>query len=143
MRVLGLNLRVDNSLVLCISVGGLFNTTIHIVARITQQIAAGASEPDLIVGRALAAVGPPSLYTAAILSLGLSALGLSRFPGLQMLGLLCLVTLMTGFAADATMTTSFFRVFFDWDAARAQALGNRPGASALRSIATADNEAVP
>jgi predicted RND superfamily exporter protein len=143
MRLLGLNLRVDNSLVLCVSVGGLFNTTIHIVSRIIQQVEAGASEPDLIVGRALAAVGPPSLYTAVILSLGFSAMGLSRFPGLQMLGLLCLVTLMTGFAADATMTTSFFRVFFNWDTAHARALANRAGASALGSMATADREAVP
>jgi predicted RND superfamily exporter protein len=114
IRALGLNLRVDNSLVLCVSVGGLFNTTIHIVARIMQQIRAGAREPDQIVGRALAAVGPPSLYTAAILSLGFSAMSLSRFPGLQTLGLLCLVTLVSGFIADATMTTTFFSMFFNW-----------------------------
>jgi predicted RND superfamily exporter protein len=126
MRALGLNLRVDNSLVLCVSVGGLFNTTIHIVARVMQQLRAGASEPDLIVGRALAAVGPPSLYTAAILSLGFSAMGLSRFPGLQSLGFLCLVTLMTGFAADATMTTTFFRMFFNWGAAEGRSKVSTP-----------------
>lgn len=114
MRVLGLKMRVDNSLVLCISIGGLFNTTIHIVARILQQRQAGATDPDMIVGRALGAVGPPSLYTAVILSLGFGVLCLSRFPGLQSLGLLCLVTLLAGFAADAALTTSFFRRFFDW-----------------------------
>lgn len=121
MRLLGLNLRVDNSLVLCVSVGGLFNTTIHIIARIMQQLRAGARDPDAIVGSSLATVGPPSLYTAAILSLGFSAMGLSRFPGLQMLGLLCLVTLMSGFIADAVLTTSFFRVFFNWETAFARA----------------------
>jgi uncharacterized protein len=114
MRALGLNLRVDNSLVLCISVGGLFNTTIHIMARVLQQVRAGVREPDVIMARSLEAVGPPSLYTAVILSLGFSAMGLSRFPGLQTLGLLCLVTLLTGFVADVFLTTSFMRVFFNW-----------------------------
>jgi predicted RND superfamily exporter protein len=141
MRGLGLNLRVDNSLVLCISVGGLFNTTIHLVARILQQVDEGATEPDIIVGRALAAVGPPSLYTAVVLSLGFSAMGLSRFPGLQMLGLLCLVTLMTGFASDATMTTSFFRVFFNWKTAFARA-GSLPVAAPIELLASPDEEAV-
>lgn len=124
MRALNLNLRLDSSIVLCISVGGLFNTTIHIAARVVQQVRAGAHEPDVIVGRALAAVGPPSLYTAVVLSLGFAVLGLSRFPGLKMLGLLCVVTLMTGFASDATITTTLFRWFFNWnrpaDLARAQ-----------------------
>jgi len=114
MRLLGLKLRVDNSLVLCISVGGLFNTTIHIVARVLQQLRSGAQDPDEIVGRALNAVGPPSLYTALILSLGFSAMALSRFPGLQVLGLLCLVTLLTGFVCDAFLTTSFLRLFYGW-----------------------------
>jgi uncharacterized protein len=139
MRAMGLNLRVDNSLVLCVSVGGLFNTTIHIIARIMQQLREGENEPDVIVSRALAAVGPPSLYTAAILSLGFSAMGLSRFPGLQILGLLCLVTLMTGFAADATMTTSFFRVFFNWSAAFEKLPARRFGAPLA---AMADKEEV-
>jgi predicted RND superfamily exporter protein len=139
MRALGLHLRVDNSLVLCVSVGGLFNTTIHIVARVVQQLREGATEPDLIVGRALAAVGPPSLYTATILSLGFSAMGLSRFPGLQMLGLLCLVTLMSGFFADATMTTTFFRMFYDWDAVVQRARTRRADLD-VDSVAVMDEE---
>jgi uncharacterized protein len=139
MRAMGLNLRVDNSLVLCVSVGGLFNTTIHLVARIVQQIRSGAGEPDLIVGRALATVGPPSLYTAVILSLGFSAMGLSRFPGLQVLGLLCLATLLTGFIADATMTTTFFRAFFNWESAPARVRSQVPELR-VDPLATADEE---
>jgi len=127
MRALGFHLRVDNSLVLCVSVGGLFNTTIHITARILQQVRSGASDPDAIVERALAAVGPPSLYTAVILSLGFSAMGLSHFPGLQVLGLLCLVTLLTGFIADAMITTTLFKLFFNWSTARASATASGPG----------------
>ena len=42
-------------------------------------------------------------------------MGLSRFPVLQNLGLLCLVTLITGFIADATMTTTFFSMFYNWE----------------------------
>jgi predicted RND superfamily exporter protein len=141
MRLLGLNLRVDNSLVLCVSVGGLFNTTIHIIARIMQQLRTGARDPDGIVGSSLATVGPPSLYTAAILSLGFSAMGLSRFPGLQMLGLLCLVTLMSGFIADATLTTSFFRVFFNWETAFARA-DQRATQQPFGALSPTDKEAI-
>jgi hypothetical protein len=53
-------------------------------------------------------------------------MGLSRFPGLQSLGFLCLVTLMTGFAADATMTTTFFRMFFNWGAAEGRSKVSTP-----------------
>lgn len=141
MRALGLNLRVDNSLVLCVSVGGLFNTTIHIIARVMQQLDGGAREPDAIVGRALAAVGPPSLYTATILSVGFSAMCLSRFAGLQMLGLLCLVTLMSGFVSDATMTTSFLRVFFNWNAAFERA-SHRTARYPFDVVSPVDKEAI-
>jgi len=142
MRVLGFNLRFDTSLVLCISVGGLFNTTIHITARILQQLRTGAIDRDAIVSRALAAVGPPSLYTAAILSLGFSALGLSRFPGLQVLGLLCMVTLLTGFIADALFTTTFFRLFFNWKAAPSLVPGVPPKVG-FESLTGAEKESPP
>jgi hypothetical protein len=125
MRLAGLHLRVDNSLVLCVSVGGLFNTTIHIVARILQEIRAGATDPDAIIERSLRAVGPPSLYTAVVLSLGFAVMGLSPFPGLQALGLLSMVTLMTGFVSDATVTSTLMRSTFDWRRAIAAA---RPAA---------------
>jgi uncharacterized protein len=119
MRVFGLRLRIDSSLVLCVSVGGLFNTTIHIVARILQEIRMGAKEPDAIVERSLRAVGPPALYTAAILSTGFAVLGLSPFPGLQALGLLSMVTLLTGFVSDSTVTSTVMRSIFDWKGATA------------------------
>lgn len=130
MRALGLQLRMDNSLVMCVSVGALFNTTIHIVARILQQVRAGESNPEWIIGRSLAAVGPPSLYTAVILSLGFSAMALSRFPGLQTLGVLCTVTMLAGFISDAMLTTSLFWTFFDWKGALARAVTS-PSAAVL------------
>jgi predicted RND superfamily exporter protein len=127
MRLFGLHLRVDNSLVMCVSVGGLFNTTIHIIARILQEIRGGATDPDAIVERSLRAVGPASLYTAVILSAGFAVMGLSPFPGLQALGLLSMVTLMTGFVSDACVTSTMMRSTFDWKGAIAAA-GRRPPA---------------
>ena len=121
MRAFGLHLRVDNSIVMCVSVGGLFNTTIHIVARILRQVREGATDPDEIVEQALRIVGPPSLYTAAILSMGFAVLGFSRFPGLQALGLLTMLTLMTGFVSDAAVTSTLMRSAFDWKKAIAAA----------------------
>jgi hypothetical protein len=52
-------------------------------------------------------------------------MGLSPFPGLQALGLLSMVTLMTGFVSDATVTSTLMRSTFDWRRAIAAA---RPAA---------------
>jgi hydrophobe/amphiphile efflux-3 (HAE3) family protein len=121
MRLVGLDLRVDNALVLCVSVGGLFNTTIHIIARALQEVRAGATDPDEIMERALRAVGPASLYTAVILSLGFAVMGCSPFPGLQSLGLLSAITFMTGFVSDSTVTSTSMRSAFNWKRAIAAA----------------------
>ncbi|HVZ33032.1 MAG TPA: MMPL family transporter, partial [Polyangiaceae bacterium] len=107
-----------------------------IVARVRQQVQAAESDPDYIVGRALSAVGPASLYTAVILSLGFATMELSSFPGLQTLGLLCMVTMLSGFMADALLTTSLLRTFFDW---RSSVPVGLPDESALLSLS--DREA--
>jgi predicted RND superfamily exporter protein len=114
MRVFGVEFRIDTSLVLSVSIGALFNTTIHIVARIRQCLQAGESDPDRIVEHALRAVGPASLYTAAMLSAGCSVFLLSRFPGLQVLGVLSVVTMLAGFLSDAVFTPILMRQFYDW-----------------------------
>ncbi|HYQ26850.1 MAG TPA: MMPL family transporter [Polyangiaceae bacterium] len=110
VRALGKPLKIENTLVASISIGGLFNTTIHLVARVAQQVKSGETEIDLAISRALSSVGPASLYTAAILSLGFAVLGLSRFPGLQTLGLLSAVTLVLGFFADVTVTPALLKL---------------------------------
>jgi len=114
MRVWGIGFRLDTSLVMCISIGGLFNTTIHILARIQQQFNAGEDDPDTILTRSLKSVGPASFYTAAILSLGFSVLFLSAFPGLRVLGGLVMVTALSGFVSDTLFTPVFARVLFGW-----------------------------
>jgi predicted RND superfamily exporter protein len=105
MRALNLQLRMDNALVLCVCVGGLFNTTIHLVARMLQLLREGQPATDALIEQSLRTVGPPSLYTAVVLSLGFSVLLLSKFPGMRDFGLLCSVTLITGFFADAIVTS--------------------------------------
>ena len=109
IRALGLQLRFDNAVVLCVCVGGLFNTTIHLVARMLQQIREGQTDPDTLIEQALRTVGPPSLYTAVVLSLGFSVLLLSDFPGMRTFGILCSVTLSSGFIADAVVTSVIMR----------------------------------
>jgi predicted RND superfamily exporter protein len=111
MRLLGLGLRIDSSLFLCVSVGGLFNTTIHVVARILQQLETPDADPDAVVAQALRTVGPASFYTAAILSLGFAVLLSSEFAGLRQLGLLSMVTLVTGFLSDVIVTSALMRFF--------------------------------
>jgi predicted RND superfamily exporter protein len=119
LRVFKIQLKIDTALVLCISVGGLFNTTIHFAARTRQLVAAGEVDPDVAVGRAMRAVGPPALFTALALSAGFSVLLLSGFPGLRALGLLSMVTLTVGFFSDMIVTAVLLRVGFDWNGSAA------------------------
>jgi predicted RND superfamily exporter protein len=114
MRLFHIDFRTDSSLVLSVSIGGLFNTTIHIVVRIRKEIEAGYARPDVIIERALCAVGPASLYTAVILSAGFSMMLLSSFPGLQALGFLSMVTMLSAFFSDAIFTTTLMRLIYDW-----------------------------
>jgi hydrophobe/amphiphile efflux-3 (HAE3) family protein len=123
MRIWNLDLRMDNSLVLCVCVGGLFNTTIHLVARMLQQLRDGARDPNQIIEQALRTVGPASLYAALVLSLGFSVLMLSQFPGLRAFGLLSAVTLISGFFADAMITVVLMRWLVDAPLQRVAATG--------------------
>ena len=131
LRVFGIQLKIDTALVLCISVGGLFNTTIHFAARTQQLVAEGERDPDLVIGRAMRAVGPPALFTAVALSVGFAVLLLSSFSGLRALGLLSMVTLTIGFFSDMIVTAVLLRVGFDWKGRISKAvlrLGGHAGA---------------
>jgi predicted RND superfamily exporter protein len=109
MQAWGLDLRMDNSLVLCVCVGGLFNTTIHLVACMLQQLRNGARDPDRIVEQSLRTVGPASLFTALVLSAGFTVLLFSSFAGLRAFGVLSAVTLISGFFSDAIVTSALLR----------------------------------
>jgi predicted RND superfamily exporter protein len=113
-RALDIPLRIDTMLVLCVSIGGLFNTTIHFVARVRQLVADGERDPDQVVSAAMRAIGPPSLFTAAILSVGFAVFMLSEFAGLRLLGLLSMVTLLSAFVSDMLFTPPLIRLGMDW-----------------------------
>jgi predicted RND superfamily exporter protein len=112
LRIFAIPLKLDTVLVLCVSIGGLFNTTIHLVARLSQAARSEVSSLDAALHDTLLKVGPPSLYTAGILSAGFAVLGLSTFPGFQLLGCLCMLTLLTGFVSDMVFTSTLLKVFF-------------------------------
>jgi len=115
LRVFGISLRVGTVLFLSVSVGGLFNTTIQLVARLRQQLAAHPElTPDAAIEDAVRDVGPPALYTAVILSLGFAIFGLSRFPDLRVFGLLASNTLLVAFVSDMMLSTTLLRVFYRW-----------------------------
>lgn len=128
-RLLHIPLRIDSILVLCISIGGLFNTTIHIVARVLQQLNAGKRDPAEIVVTAMRAVGPPSLFTSIVLSTGFAVFVLSSFPGLRVLGVLTLITLLAGFVSDMIFTPALIRVGLDWKKAMSEQDEKLPGTS--------------
>ena len=114
LRVLAIHLRIDTALVLCTSVGGLFNTTIHFSARVRQLAREPGTNPDRVIGQAMSSIGPPALFTAAALSIGFSVLFASSFAGLQALGLLMMVTLSIGFVSDMVVTAVLLRIGFAW-----------------------------
>jgi predicted RND superfamily exporter protein len=114
MRWAHVGFRLDTSLVLCVSIGGLFNTTIHLVERMRLELRQGTRDPDDVVLRSLRAVGPASFYTALTLATGFSALLLSSFPGLRALGAFAMVTMIVAFFSDAILTTTLMRTFYGW-----------------------------
>jgi predicted RND superfamily exporter protein len=128
MRVLDISLRMDTSLFMSVCVGGLFNTTIHLAARLRIAVAQGQTDRDLAIEETVRTVGPPSLYTAAILSLGFACFMLSGFPGLRAFGMLSLVTLVVAFFSDIIVSTALLRRFFGWP---------KPGATPARSLEAA------
>jgi predicted RND superfamily exporter protein len=120
LSILGISLRIGTTLFLSVSIGGLFNTTIHIAARARQRLAEGETDPDVVLDHSLRKVGPPAFYTAAILSAGFGVFLLSRFPDLRTFGVLSVTVLMTGFFCDLIVTPVLMRVFYDWPKAEAQ-----------------------
>lgn len=111
MRLSGIGFRLDTSLVMCISIGGVFTTTIHLVAKTLHQLRANRELPiETALANSLGSVGPASFYTAVTLAVSFSTLGLSQFPGLRVLGGLVLLTMATGFACDAILTPTFVKV---------------------------------
>lgn len=114
LRAFRIQLRIDTALVLCISVGGLFNTTIHFAARVRQLARADGADPDALIELAMLSIGPPALFTACALSVGFSVLFASSFAGLQALGLLTVVTLIVGFFSDMVVTAVLLRIGLDW-----------------------------
>lgn len=119
LAALGITLRIGTVLFLSVSIGGLFNTTIHLAARVRQRLQEGETDPDAVIEHAVRKVGPAALYTAVILSAGFSVFILSRFPDLRVFGILSMTVLLVGFLSDIVITTVLLRVFYAWPAAEA------------------------
>jgi predicted RND superfamily exporter protein len=113
-RWLNIPLRIDTVLVSCICIGGLFNTTIHLMARVLQSIKEGGDDADEIIHGAILSIGPPALFTTVVLTVGFAVFILSQFNGLQVLGMLSMITLSAGFVSDMTFTPAFIRAGFNW-----------------------------
>lgn len=107
-------LSLGASLVLSISIGGLFTTTIQLAARVQQLIALGHTDPDAIIKDAMRTVVPPSLVTAIVLSLGFSVFMFCSFRDLRLVGLLSATVLTVGFASDLLITPVLLRMFMKW-----------------------------
>jgi len=141
LRVFDIHLRLESALVLCISIGGLFNTTIHFSARVLQRRRELQEPPHAVILHALQAVAPPSLFTAVTLSAGFAVFLLSSFPGLRALGLLSMVTLLTAFVADVLVTPVLVYLVLDWDRPMTSGLPWRPTLSVGSSAPAASDQA--
>lgn len=136
LSLLGITLRLGTVLFLSVSIGGLFNTTIHFAARSLQRLQEGARDFDEVVEHSLVKVGPPSLFTAVILSLGFAIFLLSRFPDLKVFGILSMTVLGVGFLSDLIVTPVLLRLFFDWERAAARAGGGATDGGSGAACAT-------
>lgn len=109
LRALGISLRIGSVLFLCVSIGGLFNTTIQLSAQVLRRMRAGRRDGDAVIAESLRVVAPPAVFTAGILSLGFAIFIGSRFPDLQIFGVLSLTTMLVGVAADLVVTPLLLR----------------------------------
>ncbi len=116
LAALGVTLRIGSVLFLGVSIGGLFNTTIHLTARSLQRRAEGAGDPDEVIEHALRKVGPSAFFTAAILSTGFAVFTRSQYPDLKLFGLLSLTTLSIGFISDMLITPVLLRRYMRFTA---------------------------
>jgi uncharacterized protein len=114
LSLAGITLRLGTVLFLGVSLGGLFNTTIQFAARIQQRIREGARDPDEVMDHAMRVVGPPSMFTAVILSLGFAIFMLGSTPDIRVFGLLSMTILLGGLVSDLVLTTTMMRLFFGW-----------------------------
>jgi predicted RND superfamily exporter protein len=110
----GVPLQMGTLLVLSVCIGGLFNTTIHLSARMLQRLQEGSRDFDEIIEHSLRKVTPPSLFTAGILGLGFAVFLFSRFPDMKVLGALSVTVLWGGFFSDLIVTPVLLRLFFNW-----------------------------
>jgi predicted RND superfamily exporter protein len=109
--LLDIDLRLGTTLFLSVSIGGLFNTTIHLASRMLDQLRGGATDAAVIVDEAMRKVIPPAAFTALVLSLGFFVFAFSSYPDLRAFGILSMVSIIVGLLADTFVTPALFRLF--------------------------------
>jgi predicted RND superfamily exporter protein len=107
MGLCGVDLRYTSALVLAVVFGVATDDTIHFVAQLRRQRAAG-------VGYALRdtcrTAGPGLVLTSLVLGAGFSVLGLSTFLPLRVMGGLLLLTAGAALSADLLLLPALLRV---------------------------------
>ena len=102
---LGIALRTGTVLFLSVSVGIIYDNTIHLLARVKELRGEGAGAEEAVQG-ALASVGPPAIYSALLIAFGFGIFILSKFEVLMVFGVCCVGVVLVGLAADLLLTPS-------------------------------------
>lgn len=108
LGILDISLRTGTALFLCVSVGIVYDNTIHFLAAIRRARATGLSM-DEACREGYRLVGPPAVYSAMLIAAGFGIFVLSSFPILRAFGLLCVGVILIGLAADLVLTPALLR----------------------------------
>ncbi len=108
--LLDVPLRLGATLVLCVCIGGLFNTTVQLAVRILRlRREMPMGHPDEIMSTAIADVMPAAMITTLNLVIAFGLFVFSNFQDLKLFGLLCAIVMTMGFLSDFFHATWLFR----------------------------------
>ena len=102
MGILDIPLNLGTSIVGAISLGIVVDNTIHLMARLGQEVHKTTDQEEAML-ESFASVGKPAVYTSLLLVLGFLALALSGFVPLRQFGVLSATAIVASMLGDLVL----------------------------------------
>ncbi len=110
LPIFDISLRLSTVLFLSVSVGIIYDNTIHLLAAIREERQQGA-DIETAVRSGIVSIGPPATYSAILIALGFGIFILSEFEALMVFGVCCISVVLMGLAADLLLTPALLISF--------------------------------
>jgi predicted RND superfamily exporter protein len=112
LAILKVDLNVGTTLFMSVSLGALFNTTIHLASRILDRIKEGKIvDETTIMDEAVRKVIPPAAFTTIVLGANFLVFLWSSYFDLVVFGLMSSIAIVLGLMSDTLVTPVLYRTF--------------------------------